>query len=440
MPGGIKYSLIKVKAGKTKKTNTITKGKIRVGIIIGPKNCDPILPGTQVSGYPKSLRVKNNFGPNASGWGGQYQVDTQLGLKLQRTYPHLFVADIIPGSQITPVRLSSNHVNLNLGYDMVNAFMSEDKKHEALVKKAFTMQESRLWPEWDLQDWIYCKERYLGACEKAGVSIADTIFISGGIQPEALLKKVKAKGWERFFIKPAHMCSFGASGGKFSTKECLADKSILRKYQKEEAKVYKHFLVQPYILKPNGQVFDEVRNWFIDGKWSYAIFTHGTDDNAVFPLRAGGKNAHLIEPCRRVAEAAYKEVLKVAKWRGKTMAPPMTRIDIGVVPVQGSKTKVKTFVNEIESEAATWLVRYVPFDIVKHMVTVYPRKIQEFIHGLKPGEKRPDVEAMQKLEVVVKDLAEKERPNVATKRKRISAQSTERTIDKIAKRARASGA
>merc|ERR1719326_645488 len=94
----------------------------------------------------------------------------------------------------------------------------------------------------------------------------------------------------------------------------------------------------------------------------------------------------------------------------------MTRIDIGVVPVGQSKTKVKTFVNEVETEAATWLVRYVPFDIVKHMVSVYPRKIDEFIKGLKPSEKKPDADAMNKLADVVKKLADK----AASKRKHAS--------------------
>lgn len=254
--------------------------------------------------------------------------------------------------------------------------MSEDKKHEALVKKAFKSTESRLYPEWDYQDWIYCKERYLQACEKAGVPIAETIFVSDGIKPAEVLRKVKAKGWAKFFIKPAHLCSFGCAGGKFVTKECEADKSILTNYQKNDAKEYKHFLIQPYILKPNGEVFDEVRNWFINGKWSYQIFTHGTDDNAVYALKPGGKNAHLIEATKKVAEAAHKEVMKVSKWRGKAAAPAMTRIDIGVVPVGQSGTRVKAFVNEIETEAATWLVRYVPFDIVKRMVSEYPKKDQ----------------------------------------------------------------
>merc|ERR1712113_317561 len=171
---------------------------------------------------------------------------------------------------------------------------------------------------------------------------------------------------------------------------------------------HKHFLVQPYVLQPNGQVFDEVRNWFINGKWSYAIYTDGTDDDAVWGLVPGGKKNHLIEPTRKTAEACFKEVLKVAKWRGKAAAPPMMRIDVGVVQVGNSKTKVKTFINEVETEAATWLVRYVPFDIQKRMVSEYPKKFHELISGLNPGEKKPDAEAMERLEQIVEDLRCKE--------------------------------
>merc|ERR1712039_136028 len=88
---------------------------------------------------------------------------------------------------------------------------------------------------------------------------------------------------------------------------------------------------------------------------------------------------------------------KVARWRGKGLAPPMMRIDVGVVPMAGNEKKVKTFINEIETEAATWLVRYVPFDVQKRMVSEYPKKFLEFINGLDAGEKKPDAEAMQKL-------------------------------------------
>merc|ERR1712060_195933 len=93
------------------------------------------------------------------------------------------------------------------------------------------------------------------------------------------------------------------------------------------------------------------------------------------------------------------------------------RIDIGVLPVGNSKTKVTTFVNEIETGAATWLVRYVPFNIVKHMTKVYPKKINELLNGLKPGEKKPDAAAMEKLAAIVEKNSGE---GNATKRKHAS--------------------
>merc|ERR1712039_337964 len=95
---------------------------------------------------------------------------------------------------------------------------------------------------------------------------------------------------------------------------------------------------------------------------------------------------------------------KVARWRGKGIKPPMMRIDVGVVPVQGAPSKVKTFINEIETEAATWLVRYVPFDVQKRMVSEYPKKFLEMINGLDADEKKPDAEAMRKLTDLVNKL------------------------------------
>merc|ERR1712217_607136 len=147
------------------------------------------------------------------------------------------------------------------------------------------------------------------------------------------------------------------------------------------------------------------------------IYTDGTNEDDVHGLVPGGKRCHLIEATRRTAEAAYKEVLKVARWRGKGLAPPMMRIDVGVVPMAGNEKKVKTFINEIETEAATWLVRYVPFDVQKRMVSEYPKKFLKFINGLDAGEKKPDAEAMRKLTELV-DKLKPEKAAVGTSMKR----------------------
>merc|ERR1712217_367114 len=147
------------------------------------------------------------------------------------------------------------------------------------------------------------------------------------------------------------------------------------------------------------------------------IYTDGTNEDDVHGLVPGGKRCHLIEATRRTAEAAYKQVLKVAKWRGKGLKPPMMRIDVGVVPNAGNEKKVKTFINEIETEAATWLVRYVPFDVQKRMVSEYPKKFLEMINGLDADEKKPDAEAMRKLTDLVDKLNPEAAVGMKTKRK-----------------------
>merc|ERR1712107_716256 len=86
----------------------------------------------------------------------------------------------------------------------------------------------------------------------------------------------------------------------------------------KENKDMKQFLVQPYTLKPNGEVFDEVRNYFIDGEWAYSIFTHGTDtSNAGYYNEPEGPRKMA---CKAIAERAYQQVLKAATWQGKPMS------------------------------------------------------------------------------------------------------------------------
>merc|ERR1712061_400417 len=69
-------------------------------------------------------------------------------------------------------------------------------------------------------------------------------------------------------------------------------------------------------LKPNGDVFDEVRNFFIDGQWRYSVFTHGTDgsDAGYYEEPEGPRKS----ACKALAERAYQEVLKAATWLGRS--------------------------------------------------------------------------------------------------------------------------
>jgi len=398
MPAGIRFSSGVYNTSKKKHA----KDKIRVGIIIG-KPHDPIKKQQAqrlAKVWPKHLKVKNNVGANAAGWGGQYQNDVGLGLTLQKMHPDVFDVDFITGPEITSARLAKNHLNLNLCYDMVNATMSGDKKHIATVQKAFEDPKSRLHPEWHMQEFIHDKTNYMRALEKAGIPVIPSIYVMNGFNAKSVLKQVQQKGWDRFFIKPGRMGSFGLAATKCNTADCLKDPSILQSFSDQiDHTNYKVFLVQPYMVKANGNVFDEVRNFFIDGEWAYAVYTDGTNDDAVYPEPKGAR----LNATRDLATRAYKEFLKVAKWRGKAFRPPMTRFDIGVM---GSTY----FVNEIEMEACTWLVRYCPWDLIGRLGEVYVEKIQELLDGLdRVGEKVPDAATVKKLREVLAVRAAKKK-------------------------------
>merc|ERR1711879_1035427 len=157
----------------------------------------------------------------------------------------------------------------------------------------------------------------------------------------------------------------------------------LEKYEKENKKS-DTFLLQPYMLKPNGEVFDEVRNFFIDGQWRYSVFKHGTDETEAgyYDEPEGPRK----EACRAMAELAYKETLKAAKWQGKHQTPLFNRIDIGVLPKKGGDSLHKTdntyFVNEVELIMTTWLDRYAPCSVTDVMAQAAIKHTLELLAGL----------------------------------------------------------
>jgi len=193
----------------------------------------------------------------------------------------------------------------------------------------------------------------------------------------------------------------------------------LLKYQKEDAPNYKVFLVQPYMLKPDGKVFDEVRNFFVDGEWKYSVYTDGTDDNAVWTQPPGA----VQKATKALAERAYSNFLRVVKWRGKSFVPPFTRIDIGMIPDKKCAGGVRVFVNEIEQEPCTWLVRYCPFNLLDLMGEVYVRKAKELLERrIAAGEKMQDKARVMELLGTLGERLPKQVSSGPLKRKRCAEQ------------------
>lgn len=365
--------------------------KIRVGFITN-KAHDPILPGQQDRDYPEKFKIKNNTSknPEAAGWGGPFQIDTSVGLRLGKLNPDIFHIDLMMPKDVSLARLQNNHLNFNLGHDYIDAHC-QGAKHAAKIKKALMPTSNNMYPEWPVQNWIYRKDIYFHALEKAKIPTIPTIVVEGKFDAKDVVKKVKAKGWEKFFIKPGDFGAYGGGVWNGSTKDCM---DSLLKYQKEESPHYNVFLVQPYMLKPNGKVFDEVRNFFLGGEWAYSVYTDGTNDDDVWTQPPGP----VKEATKALAHRAYAEWNKVTKWRGQKVFPALCRIDIGIIPDKNAKGGVRTFVNEIEQECTTFLVRYCPFNLLDRLGVIYTETSLELLRGrLASGEKVADREKVEKL-------------------------------------------
>jgi len=359
--------------------------KIRVGILVG-KDFDPVKEGTHWPNFPKKLTLTDDD------W-GKYSIDAATALRMQQLHPDLLDVDIISGKDITQRRLQRNHVNINFWYDVGVAMLNGNKKHVDEVTRCHKNPECRLDPSWDYYDWVLKKPRYMKQCQKAGIPMIPTVMYENGFDSKQCMKDVQKQGWDKFFVKVGHFTFFGSGAINGKTVDFLGPKAKELEAYAKETKNSKVFLLQPYTLKPNGEVFDEVRNFFIDGEWRYSVFTHGTDesDAGYYPEPEGLRK----EACKAMAQRAYQEVLKAATWQGKRQTPLLNRIDIGVLPQKGGDSLHKTdntyFLNEIELIMTTWLDRYAPCSVSDNMAQAAVKHALELLVGLLKAKKRlPD--------------------------------------------------
>jgi len=393
--------IVKAESKLVKRTKapgkTVPLKRVRIGILVG-KDFDPVKKGTHDPEYPKQLILSQDD------W-GKYQVDVSTALKMQQLHPDLLDVDIISGSEINEKRLQRNHVNLNFWYDAGVAMLNQDtlgKKHVDEVMETHKNPDCRLDPSWDYYDWVLCKPRYMKQCMKAGIPMIPTVMYENGFEPKQCMKDVQKKGWDKFFVKVGHFTFFGDGAINGKTADFLGPRAKeLEDYAKANTSS-KVFLLQPYMLKPNGEVFDEVRNFFIDGEWRYSVFTHGTDgSDAGYYMEPEGPRK---QACKALAERAYKEVLKACKWQGKPINPLLNRIDIGIIPKKGGDSLHRSdntyFVNEIELIMTTWLGRYSPLLLQDVMAQAAVKHSLELLVGLLNAKKHvpdePDVRRVVK--------------------------------------------
>jgi len=330
---------------------------------------------------------------------GKYSVDAVTAVKMQKLHPDLLEIDIIPTEKFSRKRLQKNHVNLTLWPEPCGAMQISNKLAQEYLK-TFQSPNSRLEPCWDYYDWIINKGMYMETCMKAGIPTIPTIIYKNGFDPDRCLKDVQKKGWDKFFVKVGHyaMFGFGAINGK--TEEFLGKRAKELQQYAKDTKKSKVFLLQPYTNKPNGEVFDEVRNFFINGEWRYSVFTHGTDesDAGYYEEPTGPRK----EAARALAERVFQEVLKKSTWQGKRKTPLVVRIDIGIVPKKGADSLHKTdnmyFMNEIEITMCAWLDRYSPISVADVVAQASIKHCVELLVGMLNAKKRvPDAANVRKV-------------------------------------------
>jgi len=377
------------KVGKATKASD--NFKLRIGVCIG-KDFDPVKKNTQPSDFPaKLVRTSDDW--------GKYSVDAVTALKMKELQSDVVDIDIIPGEELTQKRLQKNHVNLTFWPEVGTAIMSGNKQRVAEYFKVFKNPECRLAMTWDYYDWVLNKTRYMSQCQKAGIPMIPTVMYTDGFDPARCMRDVQKKGWDKFFCKVGHYTFFGSGAINGKTEDFLGKRAKdLQAYAKEN-KNSKTFLLQPYTLKPNGEVFDEVRNFFIDGQWRYSVFTHGTDesDAGYYEEPAGPRKV----ACKALAERVMQEVFKACKVEGKQQAPLLNRIDIGVVPKKGGDSLHKTdnqyFLNEVEMICTTWLDRYAPINVADNMATAAMKHSLEVLSKMLNGKtKLPDAAQVKK--------------------------------------------
>jgi len=366
--------------------------KVRIGVLVG-KDFDPVKKGTQWPDFPKKLQFTQDD------W-GRYGVDVATAIMMKQLHPDLLEIDIIPGKEVTQKRLQQNHLNLNFWYDIGVSMLSGNAKHVQEVTRCHQNPACRLSPSWDYYDWVVCKPRYMEQLRKAGIPIIPTVIYKDGFCPTQCLKDVQKQGWDKFFVKVGQFTFFGSGAIHGKTEDFLGPRAgDLDTFAKESEKS-KIFLCQPYMLKPNGEVFDEVRNFYIDGQWRYSVFTHGTDgsDAGYYEEPVGPRKA----ACKALADRVMQQVLRTATWQGKRQTPLLNRIDIGVIPKRGGDSLHKAdneyFCNEIEMVMTTWLDRYSPISVQDAMAQASIKHSLELLVGLlQSKQKVPDEDRVREV-------------------------------------------
>mmetsp|Transcript_89624 Transcript_89624/g.278927 ORF Transcript_89624/g.278927 Transcript_89624/m.278927 type:complete len:407 (+) Transcript_89624:80-1300(+) len=347
-----------------------------------------------------------------TGTKGFAHCDVALAWWVHKHCPDIKV-DIIDGPAISLERLRSNDVNFYVGYNAVSTIIENNDQTEEILE-AFK-QAGNTAPNWEFEEFILQKSRYMKKCMDAGVPMAPTIFAARGERsPEALLAQIKERGWKTFVMKQSE-CGFCLGFLKLKVDDCERDPKILSAYFEDYADC------PEYIVQEAVEGF--TRNWetrcfWYNGKFLYAIANMAavsTEDGAERIVTGDSIPQEFLENAKRVGEQAIKCLPDMKVQDGGSVPMILVRTDIGCSDsqmydrdCQWDPSKRTFFLNEIEPSSTTYFVRHLKFDCIPMYGKLYAEtarqvKEQKEKNGdAKAGEKRPAESTTDEAEAVMK--------------------------------------
>tara|TARA_Y100000389_G_scaffold24325_3_gene21013 strand:- start:1328 stop:2389 length:1062 start_codon:yes stop_codon:yes gene_type:complete len=352
---------------------------MKIGFIVGKTNeichnkeLKKITPNKYLTDVHTDTGLKKN----------QLNVDVAIAMTVKTKFPENKV-DIILPKEISVKRLQKNDINFVLGYDYISTIEEEPwvpkfagPKGQKLLLDIYKNPNSKIFPPFKHQDFIWNKKKYLSTFHRRGVPINPTIFVKKTVTIPKLIGQISEYKWKQFIVKPVGGCE-GHGCGFFTTKEIIGEPTKLIEYFVEHAQYYEEFLVQR--LTEGFKKYGEIKSFWIDDTYRYAIVTKDVPygSSIVEPLTDEKK----IKKCKQIGDKVHKSLPKLV-FNGRKTSPVMTRVDVVCCLDNKPIKSLDYYLNEIEEGGLAGSYTdftQITFPFVEIMAEAYVRKAIELL-------------------------------------------------------------
>lgn len=341
---------------------------MRIGIICG-KTGEEILDKKLLKKIPKKYKLEGNI-----------HTDVGLAYTIKNKFTDIDV-DIIMPKDISNERLQKNNINIPIGYDIINAINDDPyikkfhgKKGIDKLDKIFQLKKNNVFPSYEFMSFLWDKKKYLQHLNKKNIPISPTIFVKDSVNCSKLISQIQNLKWTNFIIKPiGGTISLGFE--KFKLDEILKDINILKKYFIENNEYYREYIVQELIT--GFITHGEIKTFWIDGKFSYAIKVTEDHSNNLYKV-SEIVDKKVLDECIKIGNKVIESLPKIS-YNRKRVLPVMVRIDLSCCHKNKKFSPSNYFVNEIESDIAGTYVNYknIKYPVLDVLADAYVKKVRQ---------------------------------------------------------------